>query len=48
LDNTLEEEERIKIFIEEENKKNIKVEDKLGNSGKLKIYGSRRELELFI
>jgi len=48
LDNTLEDEERIKIFVEEENKKNIKIEEKLGHSGKLKIYGSRRELELFI
>jgi len=48
LDNTLEVEERIKTFIEEENKKNIKVEDKLGHPGKLKIFGSRRELELFI
>ena len=31
LDNILEDEERIKIFIDEENKKNIKIEDKLGN-----------------
>ena len=30
LDNSIEDEERIKIFMEEENKKNIKMDDRLG------------------